>query len=165
MTLAYPAPRIFLNFQSQEINMPATSIIGIGSHHGADQLGWLVCEQLKNLDWPEAINIQLCRTPTQLPELLSHCENAILLDAIKTNTDSGKILSLQLKDLADNPIATHSSHGFGVTEALELTNALGQLPTSIIILAITIDDKTQDACLISPELLAELREVIKDHLI
>jgi len=144
--------------------MPATSIIGIGSHHGADQLGWLLCERLKHLDWPDTIDIQLCRTPAQLPELLNHCENAILLDAIKTDTDSGKILQLQLKDLADNPNASHSCHGFGVTEALELATALGQLPASIIILAISIDDKTAYDGVISPDLLSELHEVIEDHL-
>lgn len=145
--------------------MPATSIIGIGSHHGADQLGWLLCEQLKNLDWPEDIDIQLCRTPAQLPELLSHCENAILLDTIKTNSDCGKILSLQLNDLAENPGAIHSSHGFGVTEALELANALGQAPTFIIILAISIDDKTAYDRIISPRLLSKLHEAIQNHLL
>ncbi len=145
--------------------MSATRIIGIGSPHGADQLGWSLCEQLKKLDWPEALEIQLCRTPAQLPELLNHCERAILIDAILTNTGSGEILSLSVKDLAENPNASHSSHGFGVVEALELATALGQIPDSVIILGITINSKTEDISVISPSLLSKLHASIVKSLL
>jgi len=110
-------------------------VIGIGSNHGVDQLGWLACEMLQKKMKAYPIDWQLCRTPAQLPELFCNCDTAVLIDALISNKPIGQVLTLSKDDLLSLS-SPWSSHGISVVEALKLTEALGQLPANYIILGI-----------------------------
>jgi hydrogenase maturation protease len=138
----------------------ATRIIGIGSHHGVDRLGWLLCDLLKNIPWQEEVDIQACRTPAQLPELLSGCDSAIVLDAVITGQVAGQIIALGMDELEHHSCSYPSSHGFGITEALELARVLEQLPKALKIFGISVTDALQDADEVSRKALPGLQKAI-----
>ena len=124
-------------------------VIGIGSNHGVDQVGWLACEMLQKKMKAYPIDWQFCRTPAQLPELFEHCDNAVLIDALISNKPIGQVLTLSKDDLLSLS-SPWSSHGIGVVEALKLTEALGRLPANYKILGITTSDsemKTENIAL------------------
>ena len=137
-----------------------TRIIGIGSHHGVDRLGWIICDQLRDIQWPQDIDIQTCRTPAQLPALLRGCDNAIVLDAIVTGHNAGQVMSLSITELEHQTQNCYSSHGFGVIEAIELAQALEQLPAVLQILGISVTDADQDAVVISTTALPHVQQAI-----
>ncbi len=120
-------------------------VIGIGSHHGVDRLGWLLCDHLKNMHWPDDIDIQNCRNPAQLTELLRDCDSAVIIDAVITGQEAGQIIALGMHELQLCAGKHSSSHGFNVSDALKLTKALGQLPNNIAIFGISVTDATQNA--------------------
>ena len=120
-----------------------TRIIAIGSHHGIDQLGWAVCEQLSKEQWQANLDWQLCRTPAQLPELLSGIDKVILIDTLLNDRPVGTLQLLDHKQIADNQHNSHSSHGLGVYEALEITNSLDQLPDELTVLGISVNQDSE----------------------
>ena len=126
-----------------------TRVIGIGSHHGADCLGWLICDELRGLRWTQDIDIHSCRSPAHLPQLLAGCDHAILIDAIITGQQAGRVLPLGIDELDHQAHYSYSSHGLGVLEAIELARALGQLPAALKILGISVTDVHQDAAKVS----------------
>ncbi len=140
----------------------STRIIGIGSHHGADRLGWLLCDQLNDMQWPQTIDIHPCRTPAQLPELLRDCDSAIVLDTVITGQSAGQVIALDMHELGTRSCSRHSSHGFGISEALELARALDQLPAAVKILGISVVDATQDATEVSPIALPAVQQAVRE---
>lgn len=140
--------------------MPATRIFGIGSHQGTDQAGWWLCDYLKKLNWSIEVDILTCRTPAQLPELMSQTDLNVLIDAIQTDLPVDNIQTISIKDLCNNADANHSSHGFGVTEALRLSYALGLPSSSVLILGVNIGEKTRCSDDIPKEIIHDLQQRI-----
>ena len=126
---------------------PDIRVIGIGSHHGADVAGWLACEMLQAQTTSKRIDWQLCRTPTQLPELIANYHAVVILDAVLSDKPVGQVLTLAWPDQHEWYNSPCSCHGLNVIEALQLTAALGQLPLYTYILGITINQQQQDASL------------------
>ena len=122
--------------------MSRMKIIGIGSPFGQDQLGWQVIELLETLFTPtDKQHIQLIKTDRpgiRLLELLKNTDSAILIDAINDSQKTGQILELNRSQLLlqSKPF---SSHALGVSEALRLGNALGELPRMLRLFGLCIN--------------------------
>ena len=97
-------------------------VIGIGSPHGADRLGWRLCELLRERWDSGAIEWWTQAAPVDLPVLLAAPGPVILLDAMK-GRDDDPVQWVGPEMLASGILL--SSHGFGVAEALALAEALG----------------------------------------
>ena len=139
-----------------------TRIIGIGSQHGADRLGWLVGDHLQGMAWQQAVDIQACRTPAQFPALLSNCASAVVLDAVITGQEPGQVIPLNMDELEYHSCNRSSSHGFGISEALELARVLGQWPAALKIFGISVTDASQDADEILQKALPALHQAIRE---
>jgi len=133
-------------------------VIGIGSHHGADRVGWLACETLQAFFKSNALDWQLCRTPAQLPQLLQDCDAAVILDAIASNTPAGNIVSLSWPLHHDSCHSLCSSHAINVIEALQLASVLGQLPSRTWLLGITVASQHSSATTIVSQALPQLHD-------
>ena len=120
-------------------------VLGIGSPFGDDQVGWKVVENLnaqKNT-WPDifqSIAIEYYDRPgLRLIELMHDVDIVFLIDAIKSGRKIGTIYRLKNKEIDENKHLL-STHGMGVAEALQLGRVLNQLPETIILYGIEVNE-------------------------
>jgi hydrogenase maturation protease len=133
-------------------------IVGIGSPHGADQIGWSVVEQLQK----RRRVLAECRNvvkPVDLLDLLSDFEELIVIDAVQGM--SGDLVerwtwpSDQLKDALSS-----GTHGFGLIQVLELAQELRLLPGCVTIIGVSVENSLSVASL-SPTFDDSIAKVIK----
>jgi hydrogenase maturation protease len=123
--------------------MKRIKVIGIGSPFGQDQLGWQVVELLQNT-LTEQVNhhqisfVQSDRPGLRLLELIQHIDTAILVDAIDHPENNGQVLQLDRAALLSREY-TLSSHALGVSEALAVGEALGDLPAEVVLFGLCVD--------------------------
>jgi hydrogenase maturation protease len=120
--------------------MSGVRILGIGSPSGDDQAGWLTVDALLAsglLAGREVVIEKLDRPGVNLIRLLESASWVILVDAMQSNDQVGRIRRFDQKDW---PGYCHglSSHGFGVLDALSLAQALGSLPPRLDLYGIEI---------------------------
>jgi hydrogenase maturation protease len=122
-------------------------VIGVGSPHGFDRLGWEVADTLRNrttaAGWrPGEVSIERCeRFGAPLLAQLRTSKRAVIVDALKTGARPGALLRIALTEPGGVPCGL-SSHGLGLATTLELGRALGTLPPVITVLGIEADDET-----------------------
>ena len=127
--------------------MNGVKVIGVGSPHGFDCLGWEVVDTLRNrataAGWPPGeISIERCeRFGAPLLAQLETSGRAVIVDALKTGARPGALLRIALTETGGVPCGL-SSHGLGLANTLELGRALGMLPPVITVLGIEADDET-----------------------
>jgi hydrogenase maturation protease len=96
--------------------------------------------------------------------LLAHmegAEQAFLIDACMSGAPPGTIHRFDVSSAAMPSLAPgFSTHGFGLTQALELARALGRLPRQTIVYAIEAASFAAGAPL-SPEVAAAVAEVVR----
>lgn len=112
-------------------------VIGVGNlQRGDDAVGRLAAQALATKLPPEIHIIEMEGAATPLLDALSGATGVIVIDACISGAPAGTIHRF---DAARAPIPATiegvSSHGFGLTAALELARALGQLPEVCIIFA------------------------------
>ena len=133
-------------------------IVGIGSPHGADQIGWSVVEQLQK----RRRVLAECRNvvkPVDLLDLLGDFEELIVIDAVQGM--SGDLVerwtwpSDQIKDALSS-----GTHGFGLIQVLELAQELRLLPVCVTIIGVSVENSLSVASL-SPTFDDSIAKVIK----
>jgi hydrogenase maturation protease len=126
-------------------------IIGIGNaDRGDDAAGLTIARQLKEYTNAETRIIEQGGENATLIEHWQKAVNVFLLDAV---SGSGKIGTIYRFEAHDNPIPAkffnHSTHAFGVAEAIELARALHQLPKRLIVYGVEGKNYTPGAGLSS----------------
>ena len=103
-----------------------------------DRLGWDVIDYLED-HRPHAIKhsqlVKLDRPATELLTWLDIDKQIIIIDALDGNYERGKVVRLRMSDLPKNNKKL-SSHGVGLSDALQLADALGQLPKGLLIIGL-----------------------------
>ncbi len=118
------------------------AILGVGSPFGEDRVGWVVIDKIEQqLSQTKKANpdvvIEKCDRPgLSLIEKIKTVDHLIMIDAVKSQHEHGKIHELSLADLSTQTL--FSTHGFGVANALALADALNLLPQKTIIYGIEI---------------------------
>lgn len=110
--------------------MSIPRVIGLGSHHGDDQAGWLVIDRLRERLFPhERLNRIL--HPADLLEVAEKTDALIICDACAGEGAAGKIDRWRWP--AGPAVSTrHSgSHDLNLYEVLELGRQLDCLPESV----------------------------------
>ncbi|EHL30424.1 hydrogenase maturation protease [Legionella drancourtii] len=124
--------------------MNLIKVLGIGSPFGDDQVGWKVAEALKKhiskyANIPQHVLIESHDRPgIRLIELMREASTVFIIDAVKSNSEIGKIHRFKNKEIfaSENRFSTHD---IGVSQALQLGGALNALPDNIILYGIEID--------------------------
>lgn len=120
------------------------SVIGVGSPHGDDRLGWVVIEALRQSArlaplLPQRLRLDVRDRPGVM--LLSAWQGAhtvILVDAVCCGAEPGSALRLVGADI-NAPGSSVSTHDYGVAAAVALARALQQLPATLVVLGLEAD--------------------------
>ncbi len=117
-------------------------LVGLGSHHGDDQVGWLLVEALgKHTSFP----VRLAAVPADLIHWLDGVDELFLCDACQGTKSIGSLhrweyraesqpLEGTLKNV--EVLRSTSSHHLSLAAVLELAQSLGLLPERVVIWAI-----------------------------
>ncbi len=132
-------------------------IVGVGSPHGNDRLGWEIAMALGHPLAGLAPEIRCCDRPgALLLEELDGAELAFIIDAMTAGLRPGSIRCFTpaalfqaaggrassrsvpdaMAGLAGGAAPRLSSHGFGVVEALQLGRLLDRLPARLYVLGV-----------------------------
>lgn len=118
------------------------AVIGIGSSHGQDAIGWRVVERL--IASPIAdTRWMIARSPS---EILDRCEGIRELHLVDAcvGSQAGRLHRLTWPDPRIESMRWTSSHGLDVPGALFLAKELKMLPESVTIWAIECDGNPTD---------------------
>jgi hydrogenase maturation protease len=121
-------------------------VVGLGSPHGDDQLGWIAVDRLQPLLPADSIGHKI-GAPIELVDCLHGHETALIIDAAAPASRPGTHRSFlwPCSDLTSG--AAWSTHGVGLVEALRLAEALGRLPRRVQIDTIEAGDTTPGAAM------------------
>jgi hydrogenase maturation protease len=133
-------------------------IIGIGSAHGLDPVGWKAVEALANGGFasrfsPGAVTLENCPAPAVLPALLADARLLVFIDALSGEHAVGRLSRIDPADIAAMS-AGHSSHGMGLSEALALCESLAGSPPRTLCYGIGIGAHPANGTQTSPEAIA-----------
>lgn len=112
-------------------------VVGIGSPHGSDAVGWRVVDGLGELVSP-AVCVATLTEPTRLMPLLDGCGRAWIVDACRSEQPIGTISRFAWPDDRIDRSWTLSGHGIGLAEVLELAETLGAAPAKTVVYTIDI---------------------------
>ena len=122
---------------------PRILIVGIGSPHGDDQIGWRVADALRSAISP-AIAVREASTPSQLLDWLDGVDLLVICDACQARrqvpddlTDSTlSVHRWQWPTLQVSTLRSAGSHSFGLPQVLQLAGRLGRLPQEVIVFGV-----------------------------
>jgi hydrogenase maturation protease len=115
-------------------------IVGLGSPHGDDALGWEVVRILREqLGNRPGIESHLAGGSQRLLELLDGRGTLVLIDAAQSGAPPGTIHCFEWPDPRFEVMRTCSTHDLKVDEALWLAQTLAIAPGHVIIFALEIE--------------------------
>jgi hydrogenase maturation protease len=113
-------------------------LIGIGTEYRCDDsLGLHVVRALKKREIQDTCIVESSGDGSELIEMFKLTRIAIVVDAVSAGGKPGTIYRFNVHEqplLAQ--LSFHSTHAFGLAEAIELARVLNQLPDTLIVFAI-----------------------------
>lgn len=115
-----------------------TLIIGIGNRYrGDDAFGCIVASELAGMLLSGVHCIEHDGEPAALMDCWQGAEKVVLIDAVSSGAEAGKIFRFNLAQQAlPEEFNLYSTHAFGVPQAVELARALKKLPPEISFIGI-----------------------------
>lgn len=114
-------------------------VVGLGTPFGDDRAGWDVVERLRER-LPHGTSAEVTSDPLAVLECPSGCELLVVIDACRgADPRPGTLHRFEWPDARLMAEGGVSSHGVGLTAALELAAALGRLPPRVVVFAIEGD--------------------------
>jgi hydrogenase maturation protease len=113
-------------------------IIGIGNPYRSDDaVGLLVAQGLREKVESDVIVLERDGEPTSLIEAFESAEAVIMIDAVSSGAPPGALHVINVRDTPlDRHLFRHSTHSFGVADAVELAKTLGKAPPAMWIVGI-----------------------------
>lgn len=103
--------------------MTRPMVIGLGSHHGDDQAGWLIVEKLRALGYPAECLRNVSQSVDVLDDL--HSEGGLLVcDAAESDQPPGTIHHWHWPAPGLSSLRCSSTHDLGLVNVLELATTL-----------------------------------------
>jgi len=110
-------------------------VIGVGTRHGDDAAGLAVARRLSEAALPAGVSVVGCERPAlDLVDDMAGVDALVLVDAMRSGRAAGTVCRIPESEL--RPSRGFSSHGIGISEALELATALGRAPSRVEIVGI-----------------------------
>jgi hydrogenase maturation protease len=114
---------------------PPVWVIGLGTHHGDDQVGWRVIDQLA-ATVPPGVGTRSTPDTMAVTSVSTECKLLIVVDACRGADTPGTVHRFVWPDTRLAATLGVSSHGVGLVHALRLAEALERLPPTVIVLAV-----------------------------
>ncbi len=136
--------------------MSGTCIIGLGSPHGDDRIGWEFVHLLENeVIADDALRLLTCATlGGDLLECWKHADLAIIIDAVRGAGAPGTVRRISLRPRHDpsvpETVRALSSHGIDLPELIDLAEALGALPRRLLLFGVEVNACTPFGSLSAP---------------
>ncbi|MER3442053.1 MAG: hypothetical protein C4296_11890 [Gemmataceae bacterium] len=112
-------------------------IVGIGSDHGDDRIGWILVRRLAHsYPWPRQVHWHCLRDVQELLDRLDGQGTWVLVDAVCCAAAPGSSLRLTWPDDQLPALPPGNTHSFDVAGVLHMAQVLGQLPPLVVIWAI-----------------------------
>lgn len=118
-----------------------TLLVGIGSPHGDDQVGWLVAEEIRRINTSAAVH--LARTPTDLFKFIEAAQRLLICDACSFDATPGTVRMWKWPQLPVDIVAFRGTHDVSLTVALEMAERLNLLPPEVLIWGIQVQSTIQ----------------------
>jgi hydrogenase maturation protease len=118
--------------------MKGEYVIGVGNaFRGDDGVGLVVARRLSALALPGVTVLELSGEGTALVEAWGEADRVIVVDAVSSGAKAGFVYRLEAADLGlPEFFSGHSTHAFGLAEAIELARRLERLPDQLVVYGI-----------------------------
>lgn len=133
-----------------QLQEASTLIVGVGSAHGDDRIGWIVCDrlagELKTAGSENDIEVVKLKSPIELMNWLPEERSAkaprrlIICDACSGLGGVGEVAHWQWPSTVFGDLHWSGTHDFSVLQTLTLADTLGRLPQSVDIWGIEKGD-------------------------
>jgi len=135
-------------------------IVGIGSPHGDDAIGWQVVAELERA-LPARTGFEYHRVDggQRLLDLLDGAGSLILIDALAGDDVPGTMLRFVWPEECVESLRPGSTHDLGPAAALKLAECLGTAPAMILVYGIAAAGFHPGESL-SPELVRAIPEIV-----
>lgn len=110
-------------------------VIGIGSHHGDDQAGWLIVDCLETLGYPRT-RLYRALHPADLLDHLDPAQSLLVCDACQGASPVGTIQCLCWPNDSLETFCSRTTHDMSLPTVLDLAGRLRQCPTTVKIWSI-----------------------------
>jgi len=113
-------------------------IIGIGNpYRGDDGVGLVVARSLRDRAPRGVLVVEQDGEPAALIDAWEGADVVVLIDAVSSGSAPGTVHAIDAsKTRLNRDLFRHSTHSFGVAEAVELARLLGRLPRALWIYGI-----------------------------
>lgn len=108
-----------------------TLLVGLGSPHGDDRIGWLVIERLRSMPL-DGITLRQARSPLDLLDWLEGIERLVVCDAARGTGPPGRTRHWVWPVAELDAWQGSGSHDFSLPQVLELAEHLGLVHTGSI---------------------------------
>jgi len=135
-------------------------IVGLGSAHGDDQLGWRVAERLALELAASEIDVRIARSPGELLDWLDGVERLIVCDACENQGSPGTVHCWHWPATELRLARASGSHDLGLASALALADELGILPGDVKLVAVEGKQHLPSAEM-TPEVAAAVERVVE----
>jgi hydrogenase maturation protease len=129
----------------QEVASPIqTLVIGLGSHHGADAIGWLIARALKRLD--SALSVAEAASAIDILDLMQQKSRLIVCDGCQGAGVPGSIHHWHWPHVELRLLKSSGTHDLSLAEVLQLAETLGCISRHIDLWGIELpaDSSTAD---------------------
>jgi len=155
--------------------MSDVCIIGLGSPHGDDQLGWELVRLLENEGVQSSVETPLritaCATlGGEVLECWKGADLAIIVDAVRGALPPGTVRHIILHpqhDLSEvDAVRTLTSHSIDLRALMDLAMALDEIPTRVVLIGVEVEacapfeSMSAPACAALPGLVRAVRAEI-----
>lgn len=113
-------------------------IIGIGNAYRRDDgAGLAAAQRLEALHLPGVAVLLHAGEGASLMEAWQNADHVVLIDAVQSGAPPGTLHRIDASERDPAPaLFSHSTHTFGVAEAIALARTLGRLPRRLVIFGI-----------------------------
>ena len=112
-------------------------MVGIGSPHGDDRVGWEMARRVAGL-WGDTLDVRCARTPAELLDWLEGIENLEICDAVASGAAVGSVYCWQWPAPEIERAPFSGSHDLSLPAVLTLAETLGRLPAQVRIYGIGV---------------------------
>lgn len=118
---------------------PVLRVLGAGSPHGDDQVGWRVVAALAEGGGP-GFEAGILRQPVDLVDRLAGCDVLVIVDACRSGAPVGTVTVRPWPDPGLEGPDPGSTHGLGLRWALEMAHALGTPLPRVVLVGVEAGD-------------------------
>jgi len=122
-------------FEATNKETPSVLIIGIGNEYRSDDgVGIYIVREIAKFNLPGVSSMEMSGEGSSLMEAWKDYENVIVLDAVCSGTEAGKVFKFYAhEERIPQRFFNYSTHDFSIAEAVELSRILGELPNHVLI--------------------------------